>query len=245
MKRESIVDYHECYLWSIDKMAVPEEDRQRKGNFSASGEYLWFALSDGVDEHRHEHPCLDLRKKVYTSPVGSSSHYEFMALKAANGPSLFLRCYPCRCESCRMNPLSCPHSVFVGFPMKHDTPFQTCTDMASTQAAQRNQREQGRVRQAHRVNLLRQAQGMEPLNVEQGNSATTAARSAPEQTAVPAQIAPLGPANEDSRLADLDPLGLVDMNFYEAALDAQANLADFLTQNPPVPGAGQAAAGDG
>ena len=44
-------------------MAVPPE-RKREGYFSASGEYIWIAFSDGEDEFKEMYANLDLRRKV-------------------------------------------------------------------------------------------------------------------------------------------------------------------------------------
>ena len=44
---------------------MPEPaERRRSGLFAATGDYLWFALSDGMDEHQHLYPKLDMRRKV-------------------------------------------------------------------------------------------------------------------------------------------------------------------------------------
>ena len=39
------------------------------GPFSATGDYLWYALSNGLDEYKDQHPVLDLRRKVGVGPV--------------------------------------------------------------------------------------------------------------------------------------------------------------------------------
>ena len=44
-------------------MGAPKA-RPRTGLFSASGDYLWFALSNGLDGFKY--PVLDLRRKVLT-----------------------------------------------------------------------------------------------------------------------------------------------------------------------------------
>jgi hypothetical protein len=44
-------------------MQKPPE-RLRDGQWSASGQYLWFGFSDGLDEFKDKHPNLDMRRKV-------------------------------------------------------------------------------------------------------------------------------------------------------------------------------------
>ena len=39
-------------------------DRKRTGLFAATGDFLWFALSDGLDAHKEKYPVIDLRRKV-------------------------------------------------------------------------------------------------------------------------------------------------------------------------------------
>ena len=50
--------------WRERVMSAPDTTRRRSGHFSASGEYLWFGLSDGLDEHKEQYEMLDLRRKV-------------------------------------------------------------------------------------------------------------------------------------------------------------------------------------
>jgi hypothetical protein len=45
-------------------MGVPDKSRKRNGHFSASGEYLWYGLSAGLDKHSGLYDVLDLRRKV-------------------------------------------------------------------------------------------------------------------------------------------------------------------------------------
>jgi hypothetical protein len=47
-------------------MGAPDGSRKRTGHFSASGEYLWYGLSAGLDEHQGLYEVLDLRRKVDT-----------------------------------------------------------------------------------------------------------------------------------------------------------------------------------
>ena len=46
-------------------MSKPDPSRSRTGLFAASGEYLWFAFSDGTDPYKELYDCLDLRRKVH------------------------------------------------------------------------------------------------------------------------------------------------------------------------------------
>jgi hypothetical protein len=39
-------------------------EQARAGPFTATGDYVWFALSDGSDAH--EYPVIDIRRKVLT-----------------------------------------------------------------------------------------------------------------------------------------------------------------------------------
>jgi hypothetical protein len=49
--------------WSQANMSAPV-DRKRTGLFAATGDFLWFALSDGLDAHKEKYPVIDLRRKV-------------------------------------------------------------------------------------------------------------------------------------------------------------------------------------
>ena len=114
-------------LWCKEHMAAPDPDRPRKGLFSATGDYLWYAFSDGTDQYKNLYPNLDLRHKVrfpvcslhlfhlmffvvsisacvpqvYTAVPGSSSCYEFQSRFEAPS-SILSRRLPCRCEPCRL-----------------------------------------------------------------------------------------------------------------------------------------------
>ena len=95
-------------------MAEPSKGRHA-GLFAATGQYLWYALSDGRDPHRDLHPILDLRRKVFDGVKGSSGRsalesgvklgftgmFEFQARFGETGPYVFARRLPCRCGPCR------------------------------------------------------------------------------------------------------------------------------------------------
>jgi len=103
-KQQSIYDYHQCLVWSQVNMSVPKE-RKRTGLFAATGDFIWYALSNGKDAHSDKYPVLDLRRKVYRNVVGSSCMFEFQARFALSGqaelPFVFSRRFPCRCSPCR------------------------------------------------------------------------------------------------------------------------------------------------
>ena len=46
-----------------DKHEYPDS-KPRRGLFAATGDYLWFGFSDGLDSFSDSHPVLDLRRKV-------------------------------------------------------------------------------------------------------------------------------------------------------------------------------------
>lgn len=215
-KRTSICDYHECYNWSRRHMAQPP-DRRRAGKFSASGGYFWFALSDGVDEHHSEHDCIDLRKKTYTPPQGSSFNYEFSALYCSATPQIWMRFLPCRCETCRsMGFQHCPYShQHVGLMRPAGTQFKQCKSMEQTRREQLAVREQGRQRRVTQVNDLRVANGMNPVELP-------AMVAAPAAGAAAAQL-PVVPAAQPN---DEDPLDLIDQDFVDATIAGAAAFQD-------------------
>jgi len=50
-------------IWCQTNMSAPDS-KPRRGLFAATGDYLWFGFSDGLDSFSDSHPVLDLRRKV-------------------------------------------------------------------------------------------------------------------------------------------------------------------------------------
>lgn len=119
-KRTSIFSYHECYLWSLLYQAVPE-NRTRDGLFSASGSYVWHALSDGLDAYKDTYEVIDLRKKEFKPVKGCSECYVFWARDwdGANVPRVLSRRFPCRCVNCRSGE-NCGLLTAIGEWKQHD-----------------------------------------------------------------------------------------------------------------------------
>jgi|AntAceMinimDraft_12_1070368.scaffolds.fasta_scaffold509656_1 hypothetical protein len=43
---------------------APAKPKKQKGPFAATGDYLWYAFSDGADQYKHIYDNLDMRHKV-------------------------------------------------------------------------------------------------------------------------------------------------------------------------------------
>lgn len=44
--------------------AAQAKPKRKKGHFAATGDYLWYAFSDGVDQYKNIYDNLDMRHKV-------------------------------------------------------------------------------------------------------------------------------------------------------------------------------------
>ena len=96
-------------VWCQTNMSKPDPSRRRKGLFSASGEYLWYAFSDGADSFTGLYPVLDLRHKVRPRPKAYSDN-----LLCTNGHALALA---------SLGVPACPgEQLGVGIPGETPTP---------------------------------------------------------------------------------------------------------------------------
>jgi hypothetical protein len=123
----SVYSYHHCQEWSIKNMPFPDQNRLREGaHFVANGDYVWWAYSDGNDEHKEKYPHIDLSRKEYRPIDQSSSMYEFSTSSGAD-TTVITRIIPCRCKACRARGQAecdrgnlCPHFLLTGIPASHD-----------------------------------------------------------------------------------------------------------------------------
>jgi hypothetical protein len=98
----SVYNYHECYQWSISNQSAPAH-RTRDGLFAATGSYLWYALSDGLDAYKETYQVIDLRSKNYRPVTGSSQCWVFWSrdFDGKNKPRVLARRFWCACVNCR------------------------------------------------------------------------------------------------------------------------------------------------
>ena len=168
MKRETAVDYHECYEWSLKEMPRPdppsEERRAREGTWAATGDFVWGAVSDGVDEHaelyRERGMVLDLRKKDYKYVEGTKSFYSFESKLGATSPVTWARFLPCRCSACRINStgMDCPfmtrQDCFTGHQSQHNTHLKkiwTDQDTKAKREADKRKRESDKAAKVQKI----------------------------------------------------------------------------------------------
>ena len=109
--KESIYDYHQCYIWSTLNMGQPKKPKDKARDWSPSA-YFWFAFSDGSDAHRLTYNYISPEYVDFKPVKGSDSCYEFSAAALGVGAAESLRAgdseaviwsrqYPCRCLPCR------------------------------------------------------------------------------------------------------------------------------------------------
>ena len=168
MKRESAVDYHECYEWSMRAMPSPDppgqQPRAREGTWAATGEFVWGAVSDGMDAYAEQYRArgmvLDLRKKDYKYVEGTKSFYSFESKLGATAPETWARFLPCRCTGCRQDStgLSCSsmnQDCSTGYQSAHSTVLKKVWTVEATAEKRKAEKEKRETDKAAKVKRMR------------------------------------------------------------------------------------------
>lgn len=169
-KRESIYNYHECWLWSTLNQPVPAE-RTRDGVWAATGSYIWLALSDGMDSHSAEHPVLDMRTKKIGAVRGSSECHVVWArdIDGSNQPRVISRRLMCLCEGCR-NSDDCWHPEIHGGWKVHKTPLKNSLSIEASVAKKAQDKSKRQEARARKAAALRMPAALAP-NMDQADAA--------------------------------------------------------------------------
>mmetsp|Transcript_52916 Transcript_52916/g.67853 ORF Transcript_52916/g.67853 Transcript_52916/m.67853 type:complete len:293 (-) Transcript_52916:38-916(-) len=232
-KAESLYNYHECKVWCDTHMQAPIKKKKAKpgAHFIASGDYLWYALSDGFDAHKETYPNLDLRRKEYTPVPGSDSMFEFSALfNEENTPQILSRTLPCRCEVCRAHfagnslTITCPHLLMTGGFTVHKMVHKKTFSLKESLDRKAEKKKARALKVQQEVAKLSSSTSTLPVNQVVSRIVDTTSQL-PRNQALALTDALLVAHNEDTELVNQSIASISTENDFEANLEVEQELS--------------------